>query len=248
MQQSINTSRLAAHALTSSTEVLTRVTSNSASAASSILAAVSRRSMTSGGLGAPAGEPADQFLPARRGEEDQLGLGHGLADQAGALQIDLQEDGLARLQAVEDGPPRGAVAVARELGPLQQLAVGDQLVESPRRRRRSTGRRASRRGAACGWSPRPRARPRGVLCAYARRPCSCRPRRGRRARSAADVRPGARGSSPGMLQPCSDYPGSQECLRTVRQPDRRRTRAPGRRSGWSRDRAHGGSRRCQDAP
>jgi hypothetical protein len=113
---------------TSSTEVLTRVTSNSFSAASSILAGLQPALDHLGRLGAPAGEPAHELLPGGRSQEDQQRVGHGLADLPGALEVDLQQDRLARLEPFEHGR---AVCRSgcRELGPLEQLAVGDQLVD-----------------------------------------------------------------------------------------------------------------------
>lgn len=53
-----------------------------------------------------------QLVPAGRGEEDQPRVGHRLTDQSRPLEIDLQEDRFARLQAFEHGPARCAVAVA----------------------------------------------------------------------------------------------------------------------------------------
>ncbi len=84
---------------TSSTEVLTRVWSNSGSAASSTLAAARRRSITSGGSVPRPVEPAHQLLPGGRGQEHQLGLGHGLADLPRALEVDFQEHRLTGLAA-----------------------------------------------------------------------------------------------------------------------------------------------------
>ena len=122
-------SRLPARRHTSWTDVLTSVTSNSCSAASSTLAAASRRSMHLGGLGAAAGEPAHQLLPGGRGQEDQLGLRHHALDLPRALEVDLQQDGHAGGEPASTRRARRAVAVARELGPLEQLPAGDQPVE-----------------------------------------------------------------------------------------------------------------------
>jgi hypothetical protein len=44
-----------------------------------------------GVLGAAPGEPADQLVPGRRGEEDQGGVGHRGPDLAGALEVDLED-------------------------------------------------------------------------------------------------------------------------------------------------------------
>ena len=49
-----------------------------------------------GPLGAAADEPALELVPARRREEDEPGVGHGLAYLACALEVDLEEDGLPR--------------------------------------------------------------------------------------------------------------------------------------------------------
>lgn len=53
-----------------------------------------------------------QLVPAGRGEEHQPRVGHRLTDQSRPLEIDLQEDRLARLQTFEHGPAGRAVAIA----------------------------------------------------------------------------------------------------------------------------------------
>jgi hypothetical protein len=82
-----------------------------------------------GVLGAPAGEPADQLVPGRRGQEHQLGPGHQRPDLAGALQVDLEHHGAAGSQVVEHRLARGAVEVPGELRPLEQAPALDQLGE-----------------------------------------------------------------------------------------------------------------------
>ena len=109
---------------TSWTVVLTSVTSNSPSAASSTRAASSRRSIDLLRLRAAAGEPAYQLVPRRRGQEDQPRLRHRRADLARALQVDLEQYGHSGGEALQHRLARGAVAVAGELGPLEQLALG----------------------------------------------------------------------------------------------------------------------------
>ena len=188
-------------------------------------------------LGAAADEPAHQLVPARRRQEDQQRLGHRLADLPGALQVDLEQHGSPAARRSSTGAARGAVAVAGELGPLEQLAVRDQLVELVVGRRSGSARRRPRPGAArvvadtesqtSGWT----------LAQIGRRRCSCRPPRGRRARSAADV---DRRAAMQRLSRFPDVPGTSGGCR--------RTRAPARRSGWCRDRGPGGSRRCRAAP
>src|SRR5882757_11256554 len=42
-----------------------------------------------GRFGPPADQPADQFVPARRGQEDEMRVRHRLPDLARALQVDL---------------------------------------------------------------------------------------------------------------------------------------------------------------
>src|SRR6476619_4571595 len=74
------------------------------------------------GLGAPAHEPSDQLLPAGGREEDEEGVGHGLADLAGALEVDLEQGHPPGGQRLLDGPARRAVTGhAVHDGRLEQL-------------------------------------------------------------------------------------------------------------------------------
>ena len=230
---------------TSSTEVLTRVTSNSGSAASSIFGRLQPALDHLGRFGAPPGEPAHQLLPGGRGQEHQLRVRHGLPDLPGALQVDLQEDRLTGLQPLQHRPPRRAVAVAGEFRPLQQLAVGDQLVhlvvgdEEVVDAVLLTGARLAGRG-------RDREPDLGVFLAHMGddRALADPRRAGEHGQPRTYVR--GHGGRPRNVQPYSDYSsGSRGADSGARC---RRTRAPGRRSGWSRDRARGGSRRYRVAP
>src|SRR5690554_338549 len=79
-----------------------------------------------GTLGAAAHEPADELVPAGRGEKHEAGVGHGLADLTRALQVDLEDDRLARREPLLDGRPQRAVAVAAvHDGPLEERALLD---------------------------------------------------------------------------------------------------------------------------
>src|SRR5690606_28633492 len=64
------------------------------------------------GFGAPPAESPLQLLPARRGQEDQKRVRHGLAHLPGPLEIDLQQGGHPRFQVLDDGGPRRSVSVA----------------------------------------------------------------------------------------------------------------------------------------
>src|SRR5699024_5424992 len=75
-------------------------------------------------------ESAHQFVPAGRREEDEEGLRHGLAHLAGALQVDLEQRGAARIDLLLHGSTEGAVAVAAvHDGVLQHLPLRDHPVE-----------------------------------------------------------------------------------------------------------------------
>src|SRR6266545_1659404 len=80
-------------------------------------------------LGAPAHQAPVQLVDAGRGEEDEQRVGHGLADLAGALQVDLQQGRQAPAEPLLDRGARGAVEVAGELGPFQQLLGVDEVPE-----------------------------------------------------------------------------------------------------------------------
>ena len=227
--------------------------SNSASAASSVRAARQPPFDHLGRLGAAAGQPPHELVPAGRREEDELGVRHGLPHQTGALQVDLQQHRLALLQLLQHGARGACRTGCRRTRPTPAVRRWRRACRTPRRPRSSTARRASRRAAAGGWWPRRTARPRGGACADGRRPCSCRPRRGRRARSAAACFRGCGGRPPGdsgsHAAIIAVSPGQRR--RTQAGPprrSRRRTPVPGRRSGWSRDRGRGGSRRSRAAP
>jgi hypothetical protein len=82
------------------------------------------------GFRAAANQPADHFVPAGRGQEDEVGVGHSRLDLPRSLEVDLEEDGLALGDRSVDGAAKGAVAVlAVNYGPLQQFAVGYQGIE-----------------------------------------------------------------------------------------------------------------------
>src|ERR671921_2241167 len=80
-------------------------------------------------VGPPADEPALELLDAGRSEEDQLRLGHRGPDLPGALQVDLEQHRIALREPALDLGPRRAVEIARELGPLEELATVDQPLE-----------------------------------------------------------------------------------------------------------------------
>src|SRR5215831_11969488 len=81
-------------------------------------------------LGPPAGEPAGQFLAGRGGEEDQQRSGNAPAYLPGPLNVDLKQSRHPGGGPFFDGSFRGAVLLAGELCPLEQLAAGDHRVES----------------------------------------------------------------------------------------------------------------------
>ena len=85
-----------------------------------------------GRLGAAAGQPALQRLPARGRQKDRERLGHRRLDGSRAGQIDLDEHRMARRGGVADGfgGRARAVQAAVDLGPLEQGAVVDQLLEA----------------------------------------------------------------------------------------------------------------------
>jgi len=66
-----------------------------------------------------AGEPADQFLPGRRGQEDQAGVGHAPPHLPRPLQVDLQEARNPGGQLLLKRLPRRSVLMAGELRPFQ---------------------------------------------------------------------------------------------------------------------------------
>ena len=109
------------------TSWLTTFKSNSSWAANSMRAVASRRGLLGRILGAPADQPAHQFVPGRRQQEHQQRLRHRRPDRARALQIDLEQHALALRERRVDRRPRGAVAVGvvhRRV--LEQLAALDQ--------------------------------------------------------------------------------------------------------------------------
>ena len=82
-----------------------------------------------GRLGGAAGQPVDQLIPGRRGEEHQPGLGRGLPDLPRPGHVDLQQAGHARLKLFLQRRARRAIPVASEPRPLQECPAGDQTVE-----------------------------------------------------------------------------------------------------------------------
>src|SRR6056297_3179466 len=74
-----------------------------------------------GVLGASTGEPLTQDRFAGRGQEDQGRIRNGLADLTCPLHLDLQQHRVTGCPVLTDGTPGRAVAIAREVRPLQQL-------------------------------------------------------------------------------------------------------------------------------
>ena len=73
----------------------------------------------------PPSQPAFLFLARRRDDEEQQGVGMQPLHLLGAVDLDLEHDVLVAV-----GRWRGAaVVVAEELGPLQEPALGDALLE-----------------------------------------------------------------------------------------------------------------------
>src|SRR5262249_39842188 len=81
-------------------------------------------------LGPPAGEPAGQFLAGRGGEEDQQRAGNAPAHLPGPRNVDLEQSRHPGSSPFVDGGFRGAVLLAGERCPLQQLAAGNHRVKS----------------------------------------------------------------------------------------------------------------------
>src|SRR4051794_38913385 len=82
------------------------------------------------GLGAPAHEPADELLPRRRQQEDELRVREGAPHLPGALQVDLEQHAAALRKRGEDRAAGGAVpeAVVHDR-PLEELPRLDHPVE-----------------------------------------------------------------------------------------------------------------------
>jgi len=76
-----------------------------------------------------AGEPADQLVPGRRGQEHQPGTGRGPLDLPRSGHVDLQQAGHARLKLFLQRRARRAIPVASEPRPLQECPAGDETVE-----------------------------------------------------------------------------------------------------------------------
>ena len=125
--------------------MFTSVRSNSCSAAISTRPAASRRAITSSGS---VPRPRSRFSSSSqlgRGQEHQQRLRHGRRTCRAPCRSISSRVGTPAASFSSTGPPRRAVAVARELGPLQQLARGDEPVELRRRRRRSSAPRGPHR-------------------------------------------------------------------------------------------------------
>ena len=115
------------------TSSLTTTWSNSVTAASSCAGGGQAPLALLGPLGAAPDQAVDELVPRRRGEEDELGLGHRDPHLPGALEVELEEDRAAGGELALDGLAGGAVAVHPvHDGPLEHLAGGDELVEPPR--------------------------------------------------------------------------------------------------------------------
>src|SRR5580704_16145978 len=82
-----------------------------------------------GGLGIPAGQPADEFLPGRGGQEHEQRTGHGPAHLPRPGQVDLQQHRHARRQPFLNGRPRRAIPVSGKVRPFEQLAALGHRVE-----------------------------------------------------------------------------------------------------------------------
>jgi hypothetical protein len=78
---------------------------------------------------AAAAQAAVQLFPRRRQDEDQHGAREDALDLQRALEVDLQHDIVAIAQALLHRGARGAVVVAMNLGPLEEIAVVDHLAE-----------------------------------------------------------------------------------------------------------------------
>ena len=116
--------------------------------------------------------------------------GKRVAHLRGALHVEVEQQVLALGARALDLRARGAVEVAVDLGPLQQLVLVAQLARRPRGRRSGTRRRRSRRCAAarvvCETEKRRSRRARAARAparSSCRRPRAPRPRSGRRAGS-----------------------------------------------------------------
>jgi hypothetical protein len=78
---------------------------------------------------AAAAQAAVQLFPRRRQDEDQHGAREDALDLQRALEVDLQHDIVAITQALLHRGAGGAVAVAVDLRPLEEVAVVDHLAE-----------------------------------------------------------------------------------------------------------------------
>src|ERR1035438_5307906 len=82
-----------------------------------------------GRLRAPAGQPAHQFRPGRRREEHQERVRHGTANLPCTRQVDLKESRDPRRELLLDRCAGGAIPVARESGPFEELPAGQHRVK-----------------------------------------------------------------------------------------------------------------------
>ena len=147
-------------------------------------ARASRAATRSAGLGAAAGQPALQFGPRRRGQEDQEGVRQTTSGPAARP--------ATRSRAAPAGRPPGAPrrrGAASRTGCRRTRRVRATPPPRPSARTRhgrrsSTRRRRSRRAASPAWSPRPRPRRADRARARGPRPCPSPLPTARTARSA----------------------------------------------------------------
>ena len=142
-----------ARSTASSSRSLTTTCPNSSLAASSSRATRRRAVDLVGVVGAAADQPRAQRVLRRRRDEDLDRLGHRLAHLARALDLDLEHDGRAPVDALLELVAQRAVAAAGVLGVLDEVARRRRAARTPRRRGTSSRRPASPPAAAGGSSP-----------------------------------------------------------------------------------------------